>query len=288
MDQPLPASPVVRVVRKERPARLARLLGHAQRDPPGLAVHHLRRVRPARRDRRLPRGGHVLRLVLQPADLHHPVHPLDVPRPRRGRRRRCSCRSCCSGSCTWQRRRGCPTASRSGSACRCSPPASWSRLTGFALIQLEGLPQLPTGTAQPHGRVLAAHRAAGRGGVAVRRATAAPGRRSSGSTPRAGPPASGCSSAAWWRCTPATRRSWFREGPKEGDAVLLPVRDPHRRRQVHPRRRADDGRVLHEVPPGHLQRPPPLGPQVQLVQQPGVPVQRQRDARRWRWSGTAT
>ena len=73
-----------------------------------------------------------------------------------------------------------------------------------------------------------------------------------------------------------------------GNAVLLPVRVPHRGRQVHPRQRDDDGRVLQEVPPGHLQRPLPLGPQVQLVQQPGVPVQRPRDAQGRRWSATAT
>ena len=47
-------------------------------------------------------------------------------------------------------------------------------LSGFALVQLDGLPQLPTGSIRSRGGVLAAPRVAGRCGVGVHRRTAAP------------------------------------------------------------------------------------------------------------------
>src|SRR5581483_9211523 len=100
--------------------------------------------------------------------------------------------------------------------------------TGFALVQLEGLPQFPTGTVSR-------------------------------------------SVVYWLHVALPVAAVWLYVKPRRAG------RHPHRRREVHQRRHPDDGRILREVPPGHLQRPLPLGPQVQLVQQPGVPVQRPRE-----------
>ena len=77
------------------------------------------------------------------------------------------------------------------------------------------------------------------------------------------------------RVRPAGRRP---NGVGGGGAVLPPVRGPHRRRQVHPGRRAHERRLLHAVPRRRVQGPPALGPQVQQRQQPGLPGQRERDA----------
>ena len=83
-------------------------------------------------------------------------------------------------------------------------------------------------------------------------------------------------------------RSFGVRGPKQGKQYFYPVRGGHGQRQVHPGRDADDGRLLPEVPPGRLQGLVPLRAPLQLVQQPGLPVQRARDPRRSRWSATAT
>ena len=72
-------------------------------------------------------------------------------------------------------------------------------------------------------------------------------------------------------------RSFGVKGPRGGQAVLLSVRSRHRQRQVHPGQDADDGRLLHEVPPGRLQRLVSLIASPQLVQQQGLPDERARD-----------
>ena len=83
-------------------------------------------------------------------------------------------------------------------------------------------------------------------------------------------------------------RSFGVKGPKEGQAVFLPVRGRHGQRQVHPGRDADDGRLLPEVPQGRLRGLVSLGAPLQLVQQQGVPDRASARPARSRWSATAT
>ncbi len=68
------------------------------------------------------------------------------------------------------------------------------------------------------------------------------------------------------------------QGAQGGQAVLLSFRSDHGQRQVHPGPDLDDGRLLPEMPPGRLQGMVSLGPPLQLVQQPGLPIERARDA----------
>ena len=74
---------------------------------------------------------------------------------------------------------------------------------------------------------------------------------------------------------PAGRRQG--RAPRGGE-VLLPLRGQDGRRQPDPGQDADDGPVLPGVPQGRLRRLVPLVAPLQLVQQPGVPGERPRDA----------
>ena len=71
-----------------------------------------------------------------------------------------------------------------------------------------------------------------------------------------------------------------REGSEGGRAVLHALARTDSDREVHPRGGHPHGRVLPQVPSGHLQELVPLGPSLQLVQQPRLPLQRSRDAPR--------
>ena len=63
-------------------------------------------------------------------------------------------------------------------------------------------------------------------------------------------------------------------------AVLLPLLGPHVDGELHPGRDADDGPVLRRVSRRRARVLVPQRSQVQLVQQPGLPVLRPRDAGR--------
>ena len=126
-------------------------------------------------------------------------------------------------------------------------------------------------------RLLAARRHAAPGDRPLHPAPPGRARGSTGNGPASG-------SAAWRRSSSLMGllhaqdpRAFGVQGSTGGTAVLLPLGGRHGQRQVHPGRDADDGRLLPEVPPGRLRRLVPLVAPLQLVQQPGLPVQRARD-----------
>jgi hypothetical protein len=74
-------------------------------------------------------------------------------------------------------------------------------------------------------------------------------------------------------------RQWSVVGPKEGEQYFAPSAGAHGHGQFHPGAHAHAGSVLPGMPPGRLCRLVSQRAPVQLVQQPGLPVQHPRDAR---------